>query len=94
MRILITYLFCLFATAVAVAQVSVTGKVIDKENNEPLAGASVIVRGADGKIKKFASSKADGGFAMSVATIAGFRLEVSAMRYEKRAILLLSLIHI
>ena len=30
MRILITYLFCLFATAVAVAQVSVTGKVIDK----------------------------------------------------------------
>ena len=88
MRILITYLFCLFATAVAVAQVSVTGKVIDKENNEPLAGASVIVRGADGKIKKFASSKADGGFAMSVATIAGFRLEVSAMRYEKRAILL------
>jgi hypothetical protein len=88
MRILITYLFCLFATAVAVAQVSVAGKVIDKENNEPLAGASVIVRGADGKIKKFASSKADGGFAMSVATIAGFRLEVSAMRYEKRAILL------
>lgn len=88
MRILITYLFCLFATAVAVAQVSVTGKVIDKENNEPLAGASVIVKGADGKIKKFASSKADGGFAMSVATIAGFRLEVSAMRYEKRAILL------
>ncbi len=52
MRILITYLFCLFATAVAVAQVSVTGKVIDKENNEPLAGASVIVRGADGKIKE------------------------------------------
>ena len=88
MRILITYLFCLFATAVAVAQVSVAGKVIDKENNEPLAGASVIVRGADGKIKKFASSKADGGFAMSVATIAGCRLEVSAMRYEKRAILL------
>ena len=28
------------------AQVNVTGRILDKENNEPLVGASVIVKGA------------------------------------------------
>ncbi len=48
----ITYLLCLVVAASAVAQIDVNGLVIDKENKEPLAGASVIVKGADGKIKK------------------------------------------
>lgn len=43
----VAYLLCVSVAAVAVAQVNVTGKVIDKENNEPLVGASVIVKGAD-----------------------------------------------
>ena len=51
---LITYLIPIITTAVnAVAQVNVSGKVVDAESNEPLTGASVIVKGADGKIKKF-----------------------------------------
>lgn len=62
MKRLIAYLICLFVFVNALAQVNVTGKVIDRENSEPLIGASVIVKGADGKIKKFSSSKADGGF--------------------------------
>ena len=55
----------------AVAQVNVSGTVIDKKSNEPLTGASVIVKGADGKIKKFTSSKANGGFEMSVPSVDG-----------------------
>lgn len=51
MKRLFTYLLFMAVAAIAVAQVNVTGKVIDKENNEPLTGASVIVKGADGKIK-------------------------------------------
>lgn len=47
----VTFLFCLFAVVIAVAQVNVTGKVIDKESNEPLGGTSVIVKGSDGKMK-------------------------------------------
>ena len=47
----ITYLLCLVVAASAVAQIDVNGLVLDKENKEPLAGASVIVKGADGKIK-------------------------------------------
>lgn len=70
----------------AVAQVNVTGKVIDKENNAPLSGASVIVKGADGKIKKFDSSKGDGGFTMTMPSVNGCRLEVAMMGFAKQSI--------
>lgn len=86
MKRFVSYLFCLFVAAVAVAQVNVTGKVIDKESNEPLAGASVIVKGADGKIKRFASSKADGGFAITIPSVNGCRLEVNMMSFTKQSI--------
>ncbi|MBD5199780.1 MAG: carboxypeptidase regulatory-like domain-containing protein [Bacteroidales bacterium] len=58
-------------------QVNVSGTVVDKESNEQLTGASVIVKGADGKIKKFTTSKGDGGFAMSLPMVEGCRLEVN-----------------
>ena len=86
MKRFVSYLFCLFVAAVAVAQVNVTGKVIDKERNEPLVGASVIVKGADGKIKRFASSKADGGFAITIPSVNGCRLEVNMMSFAKQSI--------
>lgn len=60
MNRIVIYLLSLAIAVSAAAQVNVTGKVIDKENNEPLVGASVIVKGSDGKIKKFASSRSDG----------------------------------
>ncbi|MBO4942247.1 MAG: carboxypeptidase regulatory-like domain-containing protein [Muribaculaceae bacterium] len=76
----------LIATVSAVAQVNVSGTVVDKESNEPLTGASVIVKGADGKIKKYATSKGDGGFTMSLPSVAGCRLEVSMMSFAKKTI--------
>ena len=42
----ITYLIFLFVVVSAVAQVNVSGIVVDKERNEPLNGASVIVKGS------------------------------------------------
>ncbi len=82
----ITYLICLFVAVSTVAQVDVSGTVVDKESNEPLTGASVIVKGADGKIKKYATSKGDGGFAMSLPSVTGCRLEVSMMSFAKKTI--------
>ena len=82
----ITYLIFLFVVVSAVAQVNVSGIVVDKESNEPLTGASVIVKGADGKIKKYATSKGNGGFAMSLPSMAGCRLEVSMMSFAKKTI--------
>lgn len=83
---LFTYLLFLVVAANAVAQVNVAGKVIDKESNEPLVGASVIIKGADGKIKKFASSKSDGGFAITIPSVTGCRLEVTMMSFAKQSI--------
>ena len=85
-KYILLYLLYLCITVNAVAQVNVTGTVIDKENNEPLAGASVIIKGVDGKIKKFVTSKADGGFAMTVQAIDSCRLEVAIMGFEKQSI--------
>ena len=86
MKRIITYLIFLSVAVCAVAQVNVSGTVVDKESNEPLTGASVIVKGADGKIRKYATSKGDGGFAMSLPSVAGCRLEVSMMSFAKQSI--------
>lgn len=82
----ITYLIFLFVAVGAVAQVNVIGIVIDRETSEPLAGASVIVKGADGKIKQFASSKSDGGFSITMPSVNGCRLEVNMMSFAKQSI--------
>lgn len=83
-RFIATYLLGIFVSLTAVAQVSVSGTVIDKPENEPLAGASVIVRGADGKIRKFATTKADGAFALSLPSVGGCRMEVSMMGFARQ----------
>lgn len=88
MNRVISYLLFLMIAASAVAQVNVSGTVIDRENDKPLVGASVIVKGADGKIKKFASSKSDGGFSMTMPSVDGCRLEVAMMSYAKQSIAL------
>lgn len=82
----LAYMLFLFVTVCAVAQVNVSGTVVDMESNEPLTGASVIVKGADGKIKKFASSKSDGGFFMTIPSVNGCRLEVTMMSFAKQSI--------
>ncbi len=86
MNRLLAYMLCLIVSVSAVAQVNVSGTVVDKDSNEPLTGASVIVKGADGKIKKYATSKGDGGFAMSLPSVSGCRLEVSMMSFAKKTI--------
>lgn len=81
----LTTILCFFMAVDAVAQVDVRGTIIDREANEPLVGASVIVKGADGKIKKFTSTKADGGFVMQLPTVAGCRLEVNMMGFARQS---------
>ena len=86
LKTVLAHLLLLLAMFPAVAQVNVRGRVIDQETNEPIVGASVIVKGADGKIKKFASSKADGGFVMQIPAINGCRLEVTMMSFAKQSL--------
>lgn len=86
MKRLVSYLILLSVTLYAVAQVNVRGTVIDREANEPLVGASVIVKGADGKIKKFGSSDAEGGFTLQIPSVAGCRLEVNMMGFVRQSL--------
>lgn len=82
---LLTSLICLLTATTIFAQINVRGTVVDRETDEPVVGASVIVKGADGKIKKFASSKADGSFAMTMPSVSGCQLEVTMMSYSRQS---------
>ena len=86
MKRILIYIICLVVAVRVVAEVNVSGKVVDKGNDVPLTGASVIVKGADGKIKKFTSSKTNGNFEMSVPSVDGCRMEVSMMGFSKQSI--------
>ena len=86
LKTVLAHLLLLLAMFPAVAQVNVRGRVIDRETNEPIVGAAGIVKGADGKIIKFASSKADGGFVMQIPAINGCRLEVTMMSFSKQSL--------
>lgn len=85
-KLLYISIYCIIAAFATTAQVDVRGKVIDHESNEPLVGASVIIKGVDGKIKKFASTKADGGFTMQLPSVSGCRLEVTMMSFAKQSL--------
>lgn len=86
MKVTLTMIFFVISNLSVMAQLDVRGLVIDRDTKEPLAGASVIVKGADGKIKKFASSKSDGGFAITMPSVNGCRLEVTMMSFSKQSI--------
>lgn len=75
-----------FVALLSVAQVNVSGVVLEKDSNEPLAGASVILRNHEGKIKKFTTSGADGRFAISAPEINGYTLDVSMMSFAKQTV--------
>ncbi len=68
------------------AQEIVSGQVVDRVDGQPLVGASVMLRDADGKIKKYSLTKDEGLFEISVPSIKGCRLEVSMMSFTKQSL--------
>ena len=68
------------------AEVNVRGTVLDKVTEEPIAGASLIIKGSNGRIKKFSTSKPDGTFSISIPSVNGCRLEVAMMSYVKKSL--------
>lgn len=81
---LIICLLCLLVSFDALAQVNVYGTVIDREVGEPLADASVIIKGKDGKIKKFEYTKSNGKFSIKMPSVSGCILEVTMMGFVKQ----------
>ena len=79
------------ASLTGVGQVNVSGVIVKEGSNEPLTGASVILRNAEGKIKKYATSNANGKFSISTPEIKGYTLDVSMMSFAKHTVKLDSL---
>lgn len=88
MKSQLIFILSLLTAVTAIAQVNVDGVVLDRNTDETLIGASVIVKGNDGKIKKFAMTKADGKFSMTLPSVTGCRLEISMMSFAKQSIAL------
>ena len=81
MKPLVFILACVLTALTSMAQINVSGIVVEEGSKEPLTGASVILRNADGKIKKYATSDANGKFSISSPEIKGYSLDVSMMSF-------------
>ncbi len=86
MNRLIIILAFVLAALTGAAQVNVSGVIVEEGSNEPLAGASVILRNSEGKIKKYATSDANGKFNISTPEIKGYTLDVSMMSFAKQTV--------
>ena len=82
-RRLVMFACVILAAFRASAKEDVRGVVIDGETNEPMSGASVVLKGQDNKIKEFTFTDEDGKFSISVTSLEGLRLEVGMMNFEK-----------
>ena len=83
---LIFILAFVLAALTGAAQVNVSGVVVEEGSNDPLTGASVILRNAEGKIKKYATSDANGKFSISTLETKGYTLDISMMGFAKQTV--------
>jgi hypothetical protein len=68
------------------AQINISGKVIDVSSNEPIEGASLVIRNPEGKITKYTISDANGTFSISIPDIKRHTLDVSMMSFAKQTL--------
>lgn len=70
------------------AQTTVSGIVTEKDSGEALEGASVVLRDANGKIRKFSTTGAGGKFSISAPVAEGWKAEVSMISFAKKTVAL------
>ena len=85
-RLILILLLTASGALTGAAQIDVAGVVMEHGSNEPLTGASVILRNAEGKIKKYATTDASGRFVISTTTTKGHTLDVSMMSFAKYSV--------
>ena len=62
MRQILLYIFLLFVGSISAEQFKITGRVVDAENNEPLIGTTVQIKGSDRRT----ATNIDGDFSIEV----------------------------
>ena len=83
---LIVILTFVLAALTSAAQINVSGVIVEEGSNEPLTGASVLLRNSEGKIKKYTTSDTNGKFTISTPEIKGYTLDVSMMSFAKQTV--------
>jgi len=86
MNRLILILAFLLVALIGMAQVNVSGVVVEEGSNEPLTGASVILRNPQGKIKKYATSDMEGRFSIATTDVKGYTIDISMMGFAKQTV--------
>ena len=82
MRQILLYIFILFVCSVSAEQFKITGKVVDAENNEPLIGTTVQIKGTDPNRRTAADI--DGKFSIEVEK--GAILKFSYVGYHSKEV--------
>ena len=80
-RLLVAFLFCLLPGLTALAQ-TITGKVISADDNQPLPGVSIVVKGTSSGT----TSNADGTYSINVNNTPGKALTFSFIGYATQEI--------
>ncbi len=83
--LVIAFIICIAFTQVTDAAI-VSGTVISADDDLPIAGATVMLRGTDNKIKKYASTSTEGLFSIEAAATQGCTVEVSMIGYAKQSV--------
>jgi iron complex outermembrane recepter protein len=79
----VLFIICLLVGSnMLLAQQTISGKIVDSETNEPLAGAVIKVKDT----QTGTTSAADGTFSLRLAEVQGYVLDISFVGYESREI--------
>ena len=80
MKKLIISFILIIAPLLTMAQTNVSGNVVDAENNDPVVGASIIIKDDNGKIIKFTTTKDDGTYSLQLSSAKDRFLEVVQLK--------------
>ena len=86
MKKLIISFILIIAPLLTMAQTNVSGNVVDAESNDPVVGASIIIKDDNGKIIKFTRTKDDGTYTLQLSSAKNGILEVVMIGYKKQSV--------
>jgi hypothetical protein len=76
------FLLVLLTALPAAAQVTLSGQVRESDTLLPVASANLLLKKADGKLAKFATTDAQGHFTLTLPSTEGLTLEVTMMGFK------------
>lgn len=82
MKRTLLFILTLFVTIVSYAQSSLTGKIVDKMDSEPLTNASIVILNQDSILKHFTRANEDGRFEIKSVLPGDYLMLVTYPKFE------------